>query len=77
MAAFETDGTASMTSSPFSKPPRRDGMALGFGLAFIAFGVLGLLRVAGVPVEPRWLYPLIFIGLGAAGLASALLRERR
>lgn len=74
MAGFETQRT-SMTSASFWKPPRRDGMALGFGLAFIAFGVLGLLRAAGVPVDTDWLYPLILIGLGAAGLASVL-RER-
>lgn len=63
--------------SPFSKPPRRDGMALGFGAAFLFFGVLGLLRSAGFHVEPRWLYALAFIGMGAAGLAGTLLRERR
>jgi len=60
-----------------AKPARRDGAALGFGIAFIAFGVLGLLRAAGLRVDAAWLYPLIFVGLGVAGLAGALLRERR
>jgi hypothetical protein len=66
-----------MMSSPFSKPPRRDGMALGFGVAFIAFGVLGLLRSAGLHVDTGWLYSFILLGLGVAGLTSALLRERQ
>jgi hypothetical protein len=76
VALFDGDWT-SMTSSPFSKPPRRDGMALGFGIAFIAFGVLGLLRSAGLRVDTGWLYSLILVGLGVAGLSSALLRERQ
>ena len=58
-------------------PPRRDGAALGFGLAFIVFGVLGLLRAGGWAVPSGSLYPLILIGLGAAGLASVLGREQR
>jgi hypothetical protein len=76
VAAFEDD-LDPMPSHPFSKTPRRDGMALGFGLAFLVFGVLGLLRAAGLHVDLAWLYPIIFFGLGAAGLVSALLRERR
>lgn len=63
-------------NGPFSKPPRRDGMALAFGIAFLVFGVFGLLRAAGVHVELEWLYPIIFIGLGVAGLVSALSRGR-
>jgi hypothetical protein len=58
-------------------PPRRDAMALGFGLAFIVFGVLGLLRATGVDVPLTCIYPIILIGLGAAGLASLLMREPR
>jgi hypothetical protein len=50
-------------------------MALGFGLAFIVFGVLGLLRVAGAPVPVTVLYPSILIGLGAAGLVSLLTKR--
>jgi hypothetical protein len=75
VAAFE-DRWDSMTHF-LSKPPRRDGTALGFGLAFISFGVLGLLRSAGLHVAVVWLYPIILVGLGVAGLVSALLRERR
>lgn len=56
--------------------PRRDGVALGFGVAFIAFGVLGLLRAAGVHVDSAWLCSAIALGLGLAGLVSVALRER-
>lgn len=56
--------------------PRRDGVALGFGVAFIAFGVLGLLRAGGVHVDSVWLCSAIAIGLGLAGLVSVALRER-
>ncbi|HTV22160.1 MAG TPA: hypothetical protein VMG12_25900 [Polyangiaceae bacterium] len=59
------------------RKPRRDGMALGFGVAFIIFGVLGLARAAGAAVPSAWLYPIILIGLGVAGLVSAFARERR
>jgi hypothetical protein len=65
-----------MPTNPFSKPPRRDVMALAFGLAFVVFGVLGLMRAAGMHIDTVWLYPEIAIGLGAAGLASTLLRAR-
>jgi hypothetical protein len=63
-------------NGPFSKPPRRDAMALAFGIAFVIFGGFGLLRSAGVRVELEWLYPILFIGLGVAGLVSALSRGR-
>jgi hypothetical protein len=58
-------------------PARRDGSALGFGLAFILFGLLGVLRAAGYPVPNGSLYPTILIGLGAAGLLSLLAGGRR
>ena len=58
-------------------PPRRDGMALGFGLAFIVFGIVGLLRAAGADVPSAWLYPIILIGLGVAGLVSLFGRDMR
>lgn len=57
--------------------PRRDGMALGFGLAFVVFGLVGLLRAFGAPVPSAWLYPIILIGLGAAGLSSAFSQRLR
>lgn len=66
-----------MNALPSWKPPRRDAMALGFGLAFIVFGVLGLLRVAGAEVPLTWLYSTVLIGLGAAGLTSLLTKEPR
>jgi hypothetical protein len=63
-------------SKPFWKTPRRDATALGFGLAFIVFGALGLIRSAGVRVEVAGLYSVILVGLGVAGLMSALWRKR-
>lgn len=59
------------------RPPRRDGMALGFGLAFIVFGLVGLLRAFGANVPSVWLYPIILIGLGVAGLVSLFPRGLR
>jgi hypothetical protein len=59
------------------QPTRRDATALGFGLAFIVFGVLGLLRACGADVPLTWIYPTILIGLGAAGLASLITRGPR
>jgi hypothetical protein len=58
-------------------PARRDGKALGFGVAFIVFGVLGLVRAAGYHVPDGSLYPTILIGLGVAGLVSLLTGARR
>jgi hypothetical protein len=57
--------------------PRRDGSALGFGLAFLVFGSAGLFRGVGVDVHATWLYPLILVTLGGAGLITLLLQERR
>ena len=57
------------------RQPRRDPMALGFGVAFLGLGVLGLLGAAGVDVAPAWLYAAVLVGLGAAGLVSTRLRE--
>jgi hypothetical protein len=52
-------------------------MALGFGLAFIVFGLVGLLRAFGANVPSVWLYPIILIGLGVAGLVSLFPRGLR
>ncbi|MEY4547058.1 MAG: hypothetical protein RL685_3253 [Pseudomonadota bacterium] len=57
-------------------PPRRDGVALGFGLAFVFFGIAGLARAAGAEIHATWFYPAIFIGLGVAGLVSLVYRRR-
>jgi hypothetical protein len=59
------------------RPPHRDGTALGFGVAFIVFGLFGLMRTFGAPVSSSWLYPIILIGLGAAGLVSLFSRAQR
>lgn len=56
--------------------PRRDGIALAFGLAFVVFGVVGLVRAFGGNVPSAWLYPIILIGLGLAGLVGLAGRER-
>jgi hypothetical protein len=66
-----------MKSFSVLQPTRRDPTALGFGLAFIVFGALGLLRAAGAEVPLLWIYPTILIGLGAAGLTSLLARRSR
>jgi hypothetical protein len=52
-------------------------MAVGFGLAFIVFGCVGLVRAAGAHVPSVWLYPMILIGLGVAGLWSSFSRSSR
>lgn len=60
----------------FQRAPRRDGTALGFGVAFIAFGLLGLTRSVGLGVSCGWLYASVLGGLGAAGLLGLIVRER-
>jgi hypothetical protein len=45
-------------------------------MAFVFFGVAGLVRAAGVQVHAMWFYPAIFIGLGVAGLISLFYRRR-
>jgi len=57
-------------------PARQDGAALGFGVAFVALGGLGLLRALGVQLPAAWLYAAVLIGLGVAGLVSARARAR-
>ncbi len=57
-------------------PPRRDGIALGFGLAYVFFGVAGLVRAAGADLQTAWFYPAILVGLGVAGLISLMYRRR-
>ena len=60
--------------APQPRRPRRDPMALGFGVAFLGLGLLGLLRAGGVEVPAPWLYAAVLVGLGAAGLVSTRLR---
>jgi hypothetical protein len=57
--------------------PRHDPAALGFGIAFIALGALGLLRSAGVAIDADMLSQLALILLGTAGLASLVVSGRR
>lgn len=47
------------------------------GLLFTALGVLFLIdQATGVRVDVRWVWPLLLIGLGVAGLASTAARRR-
>ena len=46
--------------------------ALVAGLLFIALGVLFLLDRAGnINLDVRWIWPLLLIGLGVAGLVRS------
>ena len=48
------------------------------GLVFLAIGVSYLLDATDViEVQVRWIVPLALIGLGAAGLAGSVLRNRQ
>lgn len=70
-------GPSTVQPAPDAPRPRRCGPgSLAFGLAFLVFGALGLLRAFGAPVPSAWLYPVILIGLGAAGLSSLFLGKR-
>ncbi len=53
---------------------RVDPGALGFGTAFVFFGIASLGNFAGVGLSARWLLPLVLLGLGLAGLVH--LRRR-
>jgi hypothetical protein len=49
-----------------------DATSLIAGLLFVAIGGLFLLdRVDAIALEVRWIWPLLLIGLGIAGLASS------
>jgi LiaI-LiaF-like transmembrane region len=46
--------------------------AIVAGILFIALGVLFLVdRVGGVDLDVRWVWPVLLIGLGVAGLARS------
>jgi hypothetical protein len=46
--------------------------ALVAGAVFIVLGVLFLLdRASGINLEVRWVWPLLLIGLGVAGLVRS------
>lgn len=59
------------------RAPRRDGTALAFGLAFIAFGVAGIARAAGASIAAGGIYPLLLVALGGAGLIGVLEERSR
>lgn len=53
-----------------------DLMSLVAGVVFVILG-LGLLLDAGggINFDARWVWPILLIGLGAAGLASSVRRR--
>jgi hypothetical protein len=55
-----------------------DAFSLVAGLAFAGLGVLFLLDGAGsLTVQPRWVWPILLIAIGVAGLlASRPKRDR-
>lgn len=58
------------------EPHRLDPLSLVGGLLFAGLGVLFLLDEAGtVNMHPRWVWPLVLIALGLAGLLAS--RPRR
>ena len=58
------------------EPHRLDPLSLVGGLLFAGLGVLFLLDEAGtVNMHPRWVWPLVLIALGVAGLLAS--RPRR
>jgi hypothetical protein len=61
------------------QPHELDPFAFVGGLLFSGLGVLFLLDEAGsIAVSPRWIWPLVLIALGVAGLlASRPKREDR
>jgi hypothetical protein len=51
---------------------RLDPLSLVAGLMFAVLGVLFLLDNAGsLTVQPRWVWPILLIGLGVAGLLAS------
>ncbi len=49
-----------------------DATSLIAGMLFIAIGALFLLdRIDALALDVRWIWPLLLIGLGIAGLASS------
>jgi hypothetical protein len=49
-----------------------DPLSLVAGLLFAALGVLFLLDAAGnLTAQPRWIWPILLIGLGIGGLVSS------
>jgi hypothetical protein len=54
------------------EPHELDPFALVGGLLFAGLGVLFLLDTAGtLTVHPQWIWPLVLIALGVAGLLAS------
>lgn len=52
-----------------------DALSLVAGALFLAAAVAFLTAGDGVVDHARWLWPALLVGLGAAGVASALRRD--
>jgi cell wall-active antibiotic response 4TMS protein YvqF len=51
--------------------------AIVAGLLFIALGVVFLVdRAGGIDLDARWVWPVLLIGLGVAGLVRSRPRAR-
>ena len=57
------------------KPHRFDPLSFVAGAAFLALGLAFLVAGADAVEASRWLWPVLLLGLGAAGLVSALRRD--
>jgi fatty acid desaturase len=52
--------------------PELDPFSLVSGIAFAGLGVLFLLDGAGsLSVQPRWVWPILLIAIGVAGLLAS------
>jgi hypothetical protein len=49
----------------------RDGFSLVAGLLFLAVAAAHLLGHVGAAWDGRWVWPVVLIGLGVVGLATA------
>jgi putative Mn2+ efflux pump MntP len=60
---------------------RRHDMDLVSLIAGVLFGIIALVHLVGAAtdesVDPRWIAPVLLVGLGVAGLAGALRGARR
>lgn len=54
---------------------RQDPTAVAFGVGFVVVGLVGLARSAGLEFGNGGIYPVVLLGLGAAGLWSVLKRR--
>lgn len=70
-----TDDELSRAASPVADERPVDRTALVAGVLFVILGaVFGLDYATDVNVEVRFIWPLLLIGLGAAGLVSSARR---